>query len=54
MLGKAFLGNAKGADKQVYARLIENVKFTALGNEVSMNLAIAQTDIDFLVGLLAK
>jgi len=54
MLGKVFLGSAKGADKQVYARLVDNVKFSAKGNEVSMNLAIAQTDIDFLVGLLAK
>lgn len=54
MLGKMFLGNAKGADKEVYARLIENVKFSNSGNDVSMDLAIAQTDIDFLVGLLAK
>lgn len=54
MLGKMFLGSAKGADKQVYARLIENVKFSNKGNEVSMDLAIAQTDVDFLVGLLAK
>lgn len=54
MLGKMFLGSAKGADKQVYARLVENVKFSTKGNEVSMNLAIAQTDVDFLIGLLAK
>lgn len=54
MLGKMFLGSAKGADKQVYARLVDNVKFSAKGNEVSMNLAIAQTDIDFLIGLLEK
>ena len=54
MLGKMFLGNAKGADKEVYARLIDNVKFTNKGNEVSMDLAIAQTDVDFLVGLLAQ
>jgi len=54
MLGKMFLGNAKGADKEVYARLIDNVKFSNKGNEVSMDLAIAQTDVDFLVGLLAK
>lgn len=54
MLGKMFLGNAKGADKEVYARLIDNVKFTNKGTEVSMDLAIAQTDVDFLVGLLAK
>jgi hypothetical protein len=54
MLGKMFLGSAKGADKQVYARLIDNVKFSNKGNEVSMSLAIAQTDVDFLIGLLAK
>lgn len=52
MLGKAFLGGAKGDDKQVYARLIENVKFASKGNEVSMDLSIAQSDINFLVGLL--
>jgi hypothetical protein len=54
MLGKMFLGSAKGADKAVYARLIENVRFSNKGNEVSMDLAIAQSDVDFLVGLLAK
>ena len=54
MLGKAFLGGASGADKQVYARLVENVRFTAQGNEVSMELAIAQADVNFLIGLLAK
>lgn len=52
LLGKAFLGSAKGDDKQVYARLIDNVKFASKGNEVSMDLSIAQADINFLVGLL--
>jgi hypothetical protein len=52
MLGKAFLGGGKGEDKQVYARLIENVKFASKGNEVSMDLAIAQADLNFLVGML--
>ncbi len=54
LLGKAFLGGARGADKQVYARLIENVRFTTAANEVSMDLSIAQSDVDFLVGLLNK
>lgn len=54
MLGKVFLGSAKGADKQVYARLVDNVKFSAKGNEVSMNLTVAQSDLDFLFGLLNK
>ena len=34
MIGKALLGNAKGADKQLYARLLDTVKFTARGSEV--------------------
>ena len=49
-----FMGSSKRADQQVYARLIDNVKFASKGNEVSMSLAIAQTDVDFLIGLLAK
>jgi hypothetical protein len=54
MLGKALLSSAKGADKQVYARLVDNVKFAARGNEVSMDLSIAQSDMNQLVGLLTK
>lgn len=52
MIGKAFLGSAKGADKQVYGRLIENAKFTAAGNEVSLDLRVPQSDIDILVGTI--
>ncbi|MEO8648691.1 MAG: hypothetical protein ABI539_05955 [Acidobacteriota bacterium] len=52
MLGKAFLGGSKGPDKQVYARLIENAKFTAKGNEVILDLQVPQGDIDILVGYL--
>ena len=49
MLGKAFLGGSKGADKQVYMRLIESAKFSTSGNEVMLNLQVPQSDIDFLV-----
>ncbi len=49
ILGKAFLGGAKGPDKQVYARLIDSAKFSASGNDVSLNLSVAQSDIDVLV-----
>lgn len=52
MLGKAFLGNAKGADKQVFARMIENVKFSVRANEVMFDLQVPQSDIDILVGSL--
>jgi hypothetical protein len=54
MLGKAFLGAAKGADKQVYARMIENTKFAVRGNEVTFDVAVPQTDIDILVGMIGK
>ena len=54
MIGKALLGSAKGSDKQLYGRLLETVKFTARGNEVTMDLSIAQSDMNQLVGLLNK
>jgi hypothetical protein len=50
LVGKAFLGGAKGADKQVYARMIDNVKFTQAGSEVTLDLSVPQSDIDILVG----
>jgi hypothetical protein len=50
MVGKAFLGGAKGADKQVYARMIDNVKFAQAGNEVTVDLQVPQSDIDILIG----
>jgi hypothetical protein len=54
MLGKVLLGNAKGDDKKVYARLLENAKISSKNNEVTMDVAVAQGDIDFLIGRLAK
>lgn len=54
MLGKAFLGNSNKPDNKVYARLVESSKFSVKGNEVSMDLSVAQPDIDFLLGLLAR
>jgi hypothetical protein len=50
VVGKAFLGGAKGADKQVYARMIDNVKFNRTGSEVTLDLAVPQSDIDILIG----
>jgi hypothetical protein len=52
MLGKAFLGGAKGDDKKVYARMIESVKFSTKANEVMIDLQVPQSDIDILVGKL--
>ncbi|MGQ0542690.1 MAG: hypothetical protein ACT4O9_12685 [Blastocatellia bacterium] len=53
-LGKALLGGSKRADQQVYARLIENVKFSRSGTEINMDLAIAQSDVDALVAMIKK
>lgn len=50
MLGKAFLGSSKGADKQVYVRMIENAKFSRSTNEVTLDLDVPQNDIDVLIG----
>ena len=52
IIGKAFLGGSKGADKQVYARLIDGAKFSAAGNEVNFTLLVPQSDIDVLVSTL--
>ncbi|MEK7857465.1 MAG: hypothetical protein AAB288_15355 [Acidobacteriota bacterium] len=52
LIGKALLGSGKGADKQVYGRLIDNVKFSAKANEVALDLSVPQSDIDILVGML--
>jgi len=54
VLGKAFLGGAKGADKQVYARMVSNAKFTVRANEVIFDLQVPQSDIDILVGSFKK
>jgi len=51
-LGKGLLGGSKGADKQLYARLLGNVKVTQVANEIYLDLAIPQTDLDALVAIL--
>jgi hypothetical protein len=54
MIGKAFLGSAKGEDKEVFARMIDNTKFSTRGSDVMLDLSVPQTDIDILVGSLKK
>jgi hypothetical protein len=49
-VGSALLSGSKGADKKVYARMVENARITQLGNEVSLNLKVPQSDIDVLIG----
>lgn len=52
--GQMLLANSKREDQRLYARLIEKVKFSRKGTEVSMDLAIPQSDVDLLVAMLTK
>lgn len=54
VIGKAFLGGAKGADKQVFARMIESAKFSVRANEVMFDIVVPQSDIDVIVGSLKQ
>jgi hypothetical protein len=49
-LGKMFLEGNKNADKQVYARMIENANITRSGTEISLALEVPQSDLDIIVG----
>ena len=51
-IGKAFLGSSKKPDNQVFARMIDNAKFSVKANEVILDLQIPQSDISVLVGAL--
>lgn len=50
MIGKAFIGSGSGEDKKVYARMIDNARITQSGNNVMLDLQVAQSDIDILIG----
>ncbi len=49
MLGKSFLGSSKIENKEIYGRMIENVKIARLGNEITLDLQVAQSDINVLL-----
>lgn len=54
IMGKMLLGGSKRSDQQLYARLIEKVKLSRNANEVSIDLALLQSDIDELMAILKK
>ena len=55
MIGKALLGNSKGAEQKLYGRLVNSVKFEARANDVTLDLFVPQADIDALItGLKQK
>lgn len=51
MFGGSMLGGAKGADKKVFARMIQNAQITNEAGEVMLELKVPQSDIDILVGI---
>lgn len=48
-IGKMLIGG-KGADKQVLARMIENLKIARTANEVTLDLQVSQADVNILIG----
>lgn len=50
VVGKAILGSSSRADQQVYARMIDNAKVVRQGTDVTLDLQVAQSDIDILIG----
>ncbi|MBC7898899.1 MAG: hypothetical protein H7070_02500 [Saprospiraceae bacterium] len=51
-IGKAFLGSSSKPDNQVFARMIDNAKFSVKANEVMFDLQIPQSDLSVIVGSL--
>jgi hypothetical protein len=49
MVGSAIFGNSKRPDQQVYGRMLKNAKIASRGSDVSLDVAVAQTDIDTLI-----
>ncbi len=50
MLGKALLSKLKGADKQVYSRMIENAKISRNEKLIMFDLKVPKSDLDVIVG----
>jgi hypothetical protein len=48
--GKYFLSGSKNPKNKTYVRMLEGAKVTRSGNEVLLNLLIAQSDVNLLIG----
>lgn len=44
------LGGMKGEDKKVYARIVETAKISRAAGEVTVNMQVAKSDVDILLG----
>ncbi len=47
-LGKMLIGSAKGNEKQVYLRMIDNSKIVRVGSQVQLSLLVPQSDLSIL------
>jgi len=52
--GKGLLGSSKKPENAVYARMIDSAKVAKNGADVTIDLTVAQGDIDVLLGTLVK
>ncbi len=50
--GGGLLAGSRSAKNQLFARVLESVKFSVRANEVSLDLTVPQSDLDALVGLI--
>jgi hypothetical protein len=48
--GRLAFRNTKRPDQQVYARMIRDAKFEVRGTDLTLDLLVAQSDIDVLIG----
>ena len=51
-LGKMAVSASSKPEKAVYARMLDNAKFSVKANEVMLDLTVPKSDIDVLVGLI--
>jgi hypothetical protein len=49
-IGASALAMSKGDDKKIYAKMAQNIKITRNNTDVALDLQIAQSDIDVLLG----
>lgn len=49
-VGKVLIGGSKGADKKVYARMLENAKISRQTNEIMIDIQVPQSDLDVIIG----
>jgi hypothetical protein len=47
-LGKMLVGSAKGNEKLIYMRMIDNARITRIGSQVQLNLLVPQSDLSVL------